>query len=43
MRSSVMDASVQAIKIAIHDAIEVKNPVSKEVRSTELKQVSVTE
>jgi glucokinase-like ROK family protein len=37
-RSSLMGATVQAINIAIHDAIERKNPVSKNVFSAEIKQ-----
>ena len=39
-RSSLIGATVQAINIAIHDATERKSPVSKDVFSTELKQVS---
>ena len=39
-RSSLIGATVQAISIAIHDATERKSPVSKDVFSTELKQVS---
>jgi len=39
-RSSLIGATVQAISIAIHDATERKSPVSKNVFSTELKQVS---
>ncbi len=42
-RSSLMGATVQAINIAIHDAIERKNPVSKEILSNEIKQVAATE
>ncbi|MCE9647936.1 MAG: ROK family transcriptional regulator [Chloroflexi bacterium] len=42
-RSSLMGATVQAINIAIHDAIERKNPVSKEALSAEIKQVAATE
>ncbi len=38
-RSSLIGATVQAINIAIHDATERKSPVSKDVFSTELKQV----
>jgi flavin-binding protein dodecin len=38
-RSSLMGATVQAINIAIHDAIERKNPVSKNIFSAEIKQV----
>ena len=41
-RSSLMGATVQAINIAIHDAIERKNPVSKDVFPAEIKQVGVT-
>ncbi len=39
-RSSLIGATVQAINIAIHDATERKSPVSKDVFSTDLKQVS---
>ena len=39
-RSSLMGATVQAINIAIHDAVERKNPVSKEMLSAEIKQVA---
>ncbi len=39
-RSSLICATGQAINIAIHDATERKSPVSKDVFSTELKQVS---
>ena len=42
-RSSLIGATVQAINIAIHDATERKNPVSKNVFSTELKQTAPTE
>jgi predicted NBD/HSP70 family sugar kinase len=42
-RSSLMGATVQAINIAIHDAIERKNPVTKEALSAEIKQVAATE
>ncbi len=42
-RSSLMGATVQAINIAIHDAIERKNPVSKEILSAGIKQVAATE
>ncbi len=43
-RSSLMGATVQAINIAIHDAIERKNPVSKEILAAdEIKQVAATE
>ena len=38
-RSSLIGATVQAINIAIHDATERKSPVSKDIFSTELKQV----
>jgi len=41
-RSSLMGATVQAINIAIHDAIERKNPVSKDVFPAKIKQVGVT-
>jgi len=41
-RSSLMGAIVQAINIAIHDATERKNPVSKDVFSAELKQSAPT-
>lgn len=41
-RSSLMGATVQAINIAIHDAIERKNPVSKDVFPAKIKQVDVT-
>ena len=41
-RSSLMGAAVQAINIAIHDAIERKNPVSKNVFSAGIKQVDAT-
>lgn len=39
-RSSLIGATVQAINIAIHDATERKNTVSKDVFSTELKQAA---
>jgi glucokinase-like ROK family protein len=42
-RSSLMGATVQAINIAIHDAIERKNPVSKEILSAEIKQAATTD
>jgi glucokinase-like ROK family protein len=42
-RSSLIGATVQAINIAIHDATERKNTVSKDVFSTELKQTAPTE
>ncbi len=42
-RSSLMGATVQAINIAIHDATERKNPVSKEILSAKIKQVAATE
>jgi glucokinase-like ROK family protein len=42
-RSSLIGATVQAINIAIHDATERKNPVSKDVFTTELKQAAPTE
>lgn len=42
-RSSLMGATVQAINIAIHDAIERKNPVSKEIFSAEVTQAATTE
>ena len=42
-RSSLIGATVQAINIAIHDAIERKNPVSREILATEIKQVAATE
>jgi glucokinase-like ROK family protein len=42
-RSSLMGATVQAINIAIHDAIERKNPASKETIAAEIKQVAATE
>ncbi len=38
-RSSLIGATVQAINIAIHDAIERRRPVSNDVFSTDLKQV----
>jgi glucokinase-like ROK family protein len=41
-RSSLMGATVQAINIAIHDAVERKNPVSKEVLSAGIKQAAAT-
>jgi len=42
-RSSLMGATVQAINIAIHDAIERKDPVSKEILSAGIKQAAATE
>ena len=42
-RSSLIGATVQAINIAIHDAIERKKPVSNNVFSTKLKQAASTE
>lgn len=42
-RSSLIGATVQAINIAIHDAIERKNPVSKEILSAKIKQAAPTE
>jgi predicted NBD/HSP70 family sugar kinase len=42
-RSSLIGATVQAINIAIHEATERKNPVSKTVISTEIKQEAPTE
>ncbi|MDO9300346.1 MAG: ROK family protein [Anaerolineales bacterium] len=42
-RSSLIGATVQAINIAIHDAIERKKPVSNDVFSTKLKQAASTE
>ena len=42
-RSSLIGATVQAINIAIHDATERKNPVTKEMLSTEVKQEAPTE
>ncbi|HET7144216.1 MAG TPA: ROK family protein [Anaerolineales bacterium] len=41
-RSSLMGATVQAINIAIHDAIERKNPVNKEMLSAGIKQAAAT-
>jgi hypothetical protein len=41
-RSSLMGATVQAINIAIHDAIERKKPDSKTVFSTEINQAAST-
>jgi hypothetical protein len=41
-RSSLIGATVQAINIAIHDAIERKKPVSNAVFSTKLKQAAST-
>lgn len=38
-RSSLIGATVQAVNIAIHDAIEKKNPASKDTLSIESKQV----
>ncbi|MBL0344889.1 ROK family protein [Candidatus Villigracilis affinis] len=42
-RSSLMGATVQAVNIAIHDAIEKKNPVSRNSFPSEIKQVSTSE
>jgi glucokinase-like ROK family protein len=42
-RSSLIGATVQAINIAIHDATERKNPVSKATISTEFKQAAPAE
>lgn len=42
-RSSLMGATVQAINIAIHDVVERKNPVSREVMPAKTKQVAATE
>ena len=42
-RSSLMGATVQAINIAIHDAIERKKPATKQVLSAPMKQVAATE
>lgn len=42
-RSSLMGATVQAINIAIHDAIERKSPVSKGIFSAELKQAAAND
>ena len=42
-RSSLMGATVQAINIAIHDVIERKNPVNKEILSAGIKQAAATE
>jgi len=41
-RSSLIGATVQAINIAIHDAIERKNPASKDVFPSDIKQVDAT-
>ncbi len=41
-RSSLIGATVQAINIAIHDAIERKNPASKEILAAEIKQAAAT-
>ncbi len=38
-RSSLMGATVQAVNIAIHDAIEKKNPVARDSFPSEIKQV----
>ena len=42
-RSSLMGATVQAINIAIHDATERKNPVSKGALPTEAQQAAPTD
>ncbi len=42
-RSSLMGATVQAVNIAIHDAIEKKNPASRDVFRSEIKQVAESE
>jgi glucokinase-like ROK family protein len=42
-RSSLMGATVQAVNIAVHDAIEKKNPAFKDLLSTETKQGVATE
>lgn len=42
-RSSLMGATVQAVNIAIHDAIEKKNPVSRNSFPSEIKQASTSE
>jgi glucokinase len=42
-RSSLIGATVQAINIAIHDAIERKSPVSKEILSAKIKLAAPTE
>ena len=40
--STLMGVSLQAINIAIYDAIEIKKPVSKAMPSTKLKQTAST-
>jgi hypothetical protein len=39
-RSSLMGAIVQAVNIAIHDLIEKKNPVHRDILAPEVKQAA---
>jgi glucokinase-like ROK family protein len=40
-RSSLMGATVQAVNIAIHDVIEKKTPIDRDILTPEIKRVSV--